>query len=83
MDIQFSRSDANQLIPSVESAYYGLILKGKYLPKITSSIITSEYLLNLIFEKLYVPNVKDIKIGYLLRPIKKDDLLEELNNIAD
>lgn len=73
-----SRTDANQLIPSVESAYYGLVIKGKYLPRIKSSIITADYLLGVLFDTIYVPEIKEISIGVLLRSVKKYEILEAL-----
>lgn len=69
--IIMSRNDANSLIPSTEAAYAGLQLQGKYLPKFKSSIITSDYLLKVVFDEYYVPETKNVKIGVLLRPVKK------------
>ncbi|CAD8073415.1 unnamed protein product [Paramecium sonneborni] len=79
--VALSRQQANQFIPSLESAYYGLVLQGKYLPKLNSSIITSEYLLGVLFESYYVPQVEEINIGVLLKPIKKLELIDELLKI--
>ncbi|CAD8204156.1 unnamed protein product [Paramecium pentaurelia] len=79
--IALTRQQANQLIPSLKSAYYGLVLQGKYLPKQNSSIITSEYLLGVLFETYYVSQIDEINIGVLLKPIKKVELIEELIKI--
>ncbi|CAD8096634.1 unnamed protein product [Paramecium primaurelia] len=79
--LKISRSDANQLISSLESAYYGLLLQGKYLPKLASSIITSDYLLGVLFDKIYVTNLNEVQIGVLLKSVKKYEIIEELRKI--
>lgn len=79
--VSLSRKEANQLIPSVESAYYGLILKGYYLPKITSSIISSDYLLKVLFDKYFGLKSESISIGILLKSVKKYEILMELTSI--
>ncbi|CAD8056001.1 unnamed protein product [Paramecium sonneborni] len=56
--ITLSKKDANQLRSSLESIYIVLQMKGKYLPKYTSSIITADYLLTVLFENVFVLNVK-------------------------
>lgn len=53
-------------------------MKGKYLPKLTSSVITADYLMGVLFEKYYVPEITEVKIGILVQQAKKSQVLEEL-----
>ncbi len=46
-----SIKEANEAIGSIESAYYALILKGIYMPRLSSKAITSKYLLGIAIDK--------------------------------
>lgn len=59
----FSLNEINSLLGTVKNLYDALILKGLYLPKETSSIITSKYLYGVLNGDYYSVKQEGVKIG--------------------
>jgi hypothetical protein len=75
---QVSLEEVNSIIGSVEAAYYALVLKGIYVPKLRSKVINARYLLDLMLERAFFVETSIVKLGIPLKKISSLDLYEEL-----
>ena len=70
--------EVKNIIGNKADLYDTAIRNGWYLPKYKSSIITEEYITNVITGKVYCPKFSEIKLVPCPRPPDKEVLLKDL-----
>jgi len=57
----FTAQEVSFSIRGKEDLYYAAIRNGYFLPKFSASIITEDYITDVVLKKLYCPKFKDIR----------------------
>ena len=73
-----SMEEVKNIIGNKADLYDAAIRNGLYLPKFKSSIITEEYITNVINGKVYCPKFSDIKLVPWPRPPEKEVMLKDI-----
>ena len=66
-----------KLIQNRKDLYEAVLRNGFYLPKLKSSMITEEYMRNVLMGKAFCPKYEQIKLHPCPRPPGKDVLLRK------
>ena len=59
----FTAQEVSFSIRGKEDLYCAAIRNGYFLPKFSMSIITEDYITDVVLEKLYCPKFKDIRLA--------------------
>lgn len=68
-------NDVSAYFQNKRMFYEAAIRNGFYLPKFKSSIITEEYITDVVNGRLYCPKFDDIRMKPCPRPPDKDELI--------
>ena len=77
----FTAQEVSFSIRGKENLYYAAIRNGYFLPKFSASIITEDYITDVVLEKLYCPKFKDIRLAPCPFPPSKQQLLDYCKDI--
>ena len=73
--VSMTVNEFSKLVQNRRDLYEALLRNGYYLPKFKTTMITEEYMRNVITGKAFCPKYSDIKMLPCPRPPNKDVLL--------
>lgn len=79
--VKHSAEELQRLIASKNELYEAAIRNGFYLPKIKSSLITEQYINDVVCGKLHCPKFEEVRLKPCPRPPDKATLLRHVTNV--
>ena len=76
-NLQLSVNEFSKVVQNRRDLYEGLIRNGFYLPKYKTTMITEDYMRNVMHGKAYCPKYSEIKMMPCPRPPTVDVLLKK------
>jgi len=80
--VKLTVGDFSKLVQNRRDLYEAMIRNGYYLPKFKTTMITEEYMRNVMSGKTFCPKFEDIKMLPCPRPPKKDALITKFLEIC-
>ena len=81
--VEHSAEDLQRAIAGKAELYEAAIRNGYYLPKMKSSIITEQYITDVVCGKLFCPRYEEVRLKPCPRPPDKETLLKHVQNAAN
>ncbi len=81
--IKVNVDDFSRYITSMRDFYDAIVANGYYLPKIKSTMITEEFMRDILGGRTFCPHYKDVKLLPCLRPPPVDLLLRNFYRICE